>query len=194
MASEVLSSMEKCKPGRKRGHTGQKAGCPARAESGMVSWLLSGIQVQICVCVGRGKLFRTHLELWLALGSLKLSQKWGRRCCAPTDLSPPGRLDIFPRWSWHLSLLQHMLQGDWKQMGLDTSDPSLAGVRCWRDEKRVVCLHTQSTGISVLADSAGCAKRSAVFQANQPIAIFGSHFANTPSETKSYFGPSGLLW
>lgn len=78
-------------------------------------------------------------------------------------------------------------------MGLDMSDPGLVGVRCSSDEQRVVCLHTQSTGISALADSDGCAKRSAMFQANQPIAIFGSHFANTTSETKSYFGPSGLL-
>lgn len=54
-------------------------------------------------------------------------------------------------------------------------------------------LHTQSKGISTLVDSGGCAERSAIFQVNQPIAIFGSHFANTTSETKSYFGPSGLL-
>lgn len=111
LTNEVLSWMEKCKPWRKRGHTGQKAGRPVWAQSGMVSWLLSGIQVQICLCVGRGKLFRTHLELWLALGSLKLSQKWGRRWCAPTDLSPPGRLDILPRWSWHLSASAHVARG-----------------------------------------------------------------------------------
>lgn len=54
-------------------------------------------------------------------------------------------------------------------------------------------LQTHSKGISRLADSAGCVERSAIFQVNQPIAIFGSHFANTTSETKSYFGPSGLL-
>lgn len=93
MVSKVLSWMEKCKPGRKRGHTGQKAGHPAWAQPGMVSWLPSGIQVQICLCVWKGKLFKTHLELWLALGSLKRSQKWGRSWCALTDLSPPGRLD-----------------------------------------------------------------------------------------------------
>lgn len=58
---------------------------------------------------------------------------------------------------------------------------------------RWFALHTQNKGISMLADSAGCAERSAVFQVNQPIAIFGSDFANTTSETKSYFGPSGLL-
>ena len=52
-------------------------------------------------------------------------------------------------------------------------------------------LHTQSKGISPLVDSAGCAERSAIFHVSQP--IFGSHFANTTSETKSYFGPSGLL-
>lgn len=54
-------------------------------------------------------------------------------------------------------------------------------------------LHTQSKGISALAVSAGCAERSAIFQVNQPITIFGSYFANITSETKSYFCPSGLL-
>jgi len=58
---------------------------------------------------------------------------------------------------------------------------------------RRFALHAQSTGISALAVSAGCAERSAIFEANQPIAIFGSYFANTTSETTSYFCPSGSL-
>lgn len=89
--------------------------------------------------------------------------------------------------------------------GADTAAPSACGPRGLKANSaepklnvekmrgRRFALHTQSKGISALAVSAGCAERSAIFEARQPIAIFGSYFANTTSETKSYFCPSGFL-
>lgn len=89
--------------------------------------------------------------------------------------------------------------------GADTAAPSACGpmglkansaepkLNAEKMRGRRFALHTQSKGTSALAVSAGCAERSAIFEASQPIAIFGSYFANTTSETKSYFCPSGFL-
>lgn len=60
-------------------------------------------------------------------------------CRSPKPVKDMGQVVgcsySLPRWGWQLSSLQHMTQGDWKELSLEQSLAKSNG----RDERRVAC-------------------------------------------------------